>query len=46
LTSLMEPDDALRFALGGGDDYELCFTSAAAEVDLQKIAAEHGVAIT
>jgi thiamine-monophosphate kinase len=46
LTSLMEPDDALRFALGGGDDYELCFTSKAPEADLQRIAAEHGVAIT
>lgn len=46
LTSLMESDDALRFALGGGDDYELCFTSNSPEADLQKIAVEHGVPIT
>jgi thiamine-monophosphate kinase len=46
LQNLMDHDDALRFALGGGDDYELCFTSAAAEDDLQELAARHGVAIT
>lgn len=28
LGGLMERDDACRFALSGGDDYELCFTAA------------------
>ena len=31
LTNLMDEDDALRFALGGGDDYELCFAASATE---------------
>ncbi len=46
MQSLMERDDALRFALGGGDDYELCFTSASPAAELQNIADRHGVAIT
>ena len=29
LRSLDDPDRRLRFMLGGGDDYELCFTAAA-----------------
>jgi len=33
-------EEALQFALGGGDDYELCFTSNASETDLQAIAKE------
>jgi len=45
LSELMDADDALRFALGGGDDYELCFTSTASELDLQMISAEVGVPI-
>jgi len=28
ITGLMERPDALRFALAGGDDYELCFTAS------------------
>jgi len=37
LQNTMAPDDALRFALGGGDDYELCFTSAATSDDINEI---------
>lgn len=46
LCSLMHNDDALRFALGGGDDYELCFTSAASVEDLQTIAKACHVPLT
>lgn len=31
LAGLMARQDALRFALGGGDDYELCFTASGDE---------------
>lgn len=38
---------ACELALSGGDDYQLCFTAAAAEADqINTIAAELGVAIT
>ncbi len=46
LTNLMDEDDALRFALGGGDDYELCFTANAAADEIGEISARSGVAIT
>jgi len=46
LRSTMSPDDALRFALGGGDDYELCFTSVAAKNDLDRIASDCDVTVT
>jgi thiamine-monophosphate kinase len=46
LQNLMEEDDALRFALGGGDDYELCFTTNAAEDKIGDISARTGVDIT
>lgn len=46
LQSIMAPDDALRFALGGGDDYELCFTTAASEHDVKKIIGDLNVAVT
>lgn len=46
MRTLMETDDALRFALGGGDDYELCFTSPAAPPDLQAATAACDVALT
>ncbi len=46
LIKLMDEDDALRFALGGGDDYELCFTSAASAEVIQDIADQHAVEIT
>lgn len=42
----METDDALRFALGGGDDYELCFTSSANLADLQSATAACDVRLT
>ena len=46
ITNLMDEDDALRFALGGGDDYELCFTASAAEDEIAAIRESTGVAIT
>jgi len=46
LIKLMDEDDALRFALGGGDDYELCFTSQAGAEVFQEIADQHDVPIT
>ena len=40
-------EEARRFALSAGDDYELCFTAAADAADtIAKIADETGVAIT
>jgi len=39
MTQLVSRDDALRFALSGGDDYELCFTS---DVDMSRRA---GIAV-
>lgn len=46
LQRTMARDDALKFALGGGDDYELCFTSAASEDEINESIAECGVAVT
>jgi len=46
ITNLMGEDDALRFALGGGDDYELCFTASVAEDEIGAIRESSGVAIT
>lgn len=46
LKNIMGDDDALRFALGGGDDYELCFTSSVPPAELQEIASRHAVSIT
>ena len=46
LTNLMDEDDALRFALGGGDDYELCFTASIADDQIGEISDTVGVAIT
>jgi thiamine-monophosphate kinase len=46
LTNLMDADDALRFALGGGDDYELCFTASVAEGKIAAVMESSGVAVT
>jgi len=46
LQRIMAPEDALRFALGGGDDYELCFTSAATEDDINELVSECDVVVT
>lgn len=46
MQSIMDADDALRFALGGGDDYELGFTSAATIAEFDAIAATLDVTIT
>jgi thiamine-monophosphate kinase len=44
LSAVIESDDALQFALGGGDDYELCFT--AGDPSIVEIARETGTRIT
>lgn len=44
LLATMEPGDALNFALGGGDDYELCFTSSNKSVI--EIGAKLGIPVT
>lgn len=46
LVQLMDEDDALGFALGGGDDYELCFTASDADIRIREVAERTGVAIT
>jgi len=46
LTRSMSHDAALQFALGGGDDYELCFTSDLSDEKIQAIVAGFGVAVT
>ncbi len=47
LAALADRDDALSLALGGGDDYELCFTAAPGRAPaIEAIAAELGVACT
>jgi len=46
LTRSMSHDAALQFALGGGDDYELCFTSNVGVGEIQAIAAGFDVAVT
>ena len=45
IANLLGEDDALRFALGGGDDYELCFTARNADEEISQIADSVGVAI-
>ncbi len=40
-------DDAVNFALGGGDDYELCFTASESdEVELHAIAKQNQMQVT
>lgn len=46
LRRTMATDDALRAALGGGDDYELCFTTAATEDEVDRVSRQSGVAMT
>lgn len=46
LVNLMDAEDALRFALGGGDDYELCFTADVADDRIRKASDSTGVNIT
>jgi thiamine-monophosphate kinase len=46
LRRIMTLEDALRFALGGGDDYELCFTSAATAGDINELVNDCDVAVT
>jgi thiamine-monophosphate kinase len=44
MKSVVSRDDALQFALGGGDDYELCFTSG--DESIVKAGEQAGVAVT
>ncbi|MDH4072176.1 MAG: thiamine-phosphate kinase [Gammaproteobacteria bacterium] len=44
LTELMDRDDAIRFALSGGDDYELCFTGP--DEKMAEVALRSGVKVT
>ena len=44
LRSTIQGEDAIRFVLGGGDDYELCFTAAVDEID--ELAGVAGVPVT
>lgn len=46
IVRLMDEGDAMGFALGGGDDYELCFTASGAEERIAEVAERTGVAIT
>lgn len=46
LRATVSADDALRFALGGGDDYELGFTSSASGTVIQEIAGKCNVSVT
>jgi len=46
ITNLMDEEDALRFALSGGDDYELCFTAGTAGKQIRDVTESAGVAIT
>jgi thiamine-monophosphate kinase len=43
---LMNAEDALRFALSGGDDYELCFTADVADERIREVTERLGVNIT
>jgi len=45
IARLLCEDDAMRFALGGGDDYELCFTANVSDGEIGRIARRAGVAI-
>ena len=42
----MTPETQIDLALAGGDDYELCFTSAAAFSDIEKLAKDCEVKVT
>lgn len=44
LTTLVTPQEAIRLALGGGDDYELCFT--AGDPAVERIGQQVGVPVT
>jgi thiamine-monophosphate kinase len=46
IAGLLGEEDAIRFALGGGDDYELCFTAGIPDAELAEIAARTGVRLT
>lgn len=46
LLSTMTRDEALHSALAGGDDYELCFTTAASAAQVNELAASAGIALT
>ncbi len=46
LTNLMDEEDALRFALAGGDDYELCFTTDVADERIREVSDSARVTIT
>ena len=46
ITNLMDEEDALQFALSGGDDYELCFTASVADRQIREVTESAGVAIT
>jgi thiamine-monophosphate kinase len=46
LRATMSADDALRFALSGGDDYELGFTSSASADTIKEIANKFDVTVT
>lgn len=47
LLARFEYEDALGFALGGGDDYELCFTASQSNEDeLRALAKQHHLKIT
>jgi len=47
LSHTVASQDALHYALTGGDDYELCFTvPAAKEAQIQKVVQDTGIACT
>jgi thiamine-monophosphate kinase len=46
IMNLMQEEDAVRFALSGGDDYELCFTANTSDERIHDVAEQTGVAIT
>lgn len=46
LRRLMSEEDARRFALSGGDDYELCFTANVAATRIREVAERVGVPIS
>lgn len=46
LQNVMDRNDAMQYALGGGDDYELCFTSAAPAAEIRELAASSNVPLT
>jgi len=46
LCATMAPEDAARFALGGGDDYELAFASSENPDQVKALGDKHGVSVT